>query len=139
MDPEKTLQIYDILEYVAGSISDSPLEGSSLGTMANCPSFVSSTIITAGSGSSSLPSFIAMSRSCFLYILKKHQLPHNRADAKRTCSIGVVILKASVHRDHKLPKRYIVSIVSAVVPVSVVIQAIRKSLKRNLCEVGNTR
>jgi hypothetical protein len=44
------------------------------------------------------------------------------------CSIGVVILKAIVHRVQRVPKRYMVRIVSANVPVRVVMHDRRKIL-----------
>jgi hypothetical protein len=50
-----------------------------------------------------------------------------------------VILKAIVHRFQRLPKRYMVRIVSANVPVMVVMHDRRNILWRNLCEVGYTR
>jgi hypothetical protein len=40
---------------------------------------------------------------------------------KSTWRIGVTTLNARVQRSHRLPNRYIVRIVSAVVPLSVVI------------------
>lgn len=50
--------------------------------------------------------------------------------------MGVVILNARVHLFHKEPNMYIVTIVSAIVPLKVVAMAARKSRRRKLCESG---
>jgi hypothetical protein len=49
---------------------------------------------------------------------------------KSTCSIGVVTLKAIVHRFHSDPNNHIVRTVSAVVPRRVVMQERRKIVRR---------
>lgn len=53
--------------------------------------------------------------------------------------MGVATLNAIVQRSHKLPNRYMVRMVSAVVPSKVVIMAALKSFLRKRCELGYTR
>ena len=58
--------------------------------------------------------------ACFLHCMKNIRLPWNCAAQKARWSIGVATLNAICHWSHKLPKRYIVTIVSKIVPPKVV-------------------
>jgi len=77
--------------------------------------------------------------ACFLHCKKNIRLPCNCAAQKAQCSIGVATLKAICHWSHKLPKRYMVTIVSKIVPPKVVKHANMNRRLRKWWESGYTR
>lgn len=72
----------------------------------------------------------AIIRHWRLYILQNTMLPWIWAAENARCRRGVAILNEISHFDHRLPKRYIVTMVSKVVPVAVVMQDKRKMRRK---------
>lgn len=75
----------------------------------------------------------------FRHIRKNIQVPLSCAAANATWRRGVTILNAMVHRCHKQPNKYMVRIVSPMVPMRVEKHAKRKIVARKECEVGYIR
>lgn len=114
-------------ESLSGSSTGNTLIGSDTLSAAG---LASSAVCASGS----LPA--TRSLHCLWYKQKKFHEPQSCAAANSTWSIGVVILKASVHLFHTDPNIYMVTIVSVIVPVRVVAMAARKSFRRKACDSG---